>query len=91
MLAANAAFDQETLDSVLDSGHSRIPVHAGDDRHNIIGLVLVKDLLRHKTDEGIQVSDIKMRSIPRLAVGPTLVTSTGCFQRVSGSCPRPEA
>lgn len=68
MLPAEAAFDQETLDSVLDSGHSRIPIYSRGNRQNIIGLVLVKDLLRHKPDAGVVVANIRMRSIPRYEV-----------------------
>jgi magnesium and cobalt transporter len=43
-LPIDAPFD-EILATVVDSGHSRFPVH-GDDRDEILGILLAKDLLR---------------------------------------------
>ncbi|MEO7917002.1 MAG: CBS domain-containing protein, partial [Dokdonella sp.] len=36
---------QEILATVIESGHSRFPVH-GDDRDEVLGILLAKDLLR---------------------------------------------
>src|SRR3546814_4670763 len=35
----------EVIATVIDSGHSRFPVH-GEDRDDILGILLAKDLLR---------------------------------------------
>lgn len=40
----DAPFD-EILSTVIESGHSRFPVH-GDDRDEVLGILLAKDLLR---------------------------------------------
>ena len=45
MLPASAPLDEATLMSVLASGHSRIPVHRPGDRGQILGILLVKELI----------------------------------------------
>eukprot|EP00879_Flechtneria_rotunda_P029183 GHRR01031463.1.p1 GENE.GHRR01031463.1~~GHRR01031463.1.p1 ORF type:complete len:339 (+),score=75.40 GHRR01031463.1:449-1465(+) len=65
MLPANARLNQATMRSILASGHSRIPVYTSGDRSNIIGLILVKELLQYKTHQEVPVSEVRMRSLPR--------------------------
>lgn len=45
MLSLEETLNDAVVEAVLESGHSRIPVHRGTDRHDIVGLVLVKELL----------------------------------------------
>lgn len=42
------------LDTVIDSGHSRFPVH-GEDKDEILGILLAKDLLRRGQDGALKV------------------------------------
>jgi CBS domain containing-hemolysin-like protein len=37
----------EAIDVILRVGHSRVPVHAAEDRDRIVGIVYAKDILRH--------------------------------------------
>ena len=48
----------EILPAVIDSGHSRFPV-IGEDRDQIIGILLAKDLLRYFAEGGRTHFDIK--------------------------------
>ncbi|WIA19107.1 hypothetical protein OEZ85_003755 [Tetradesmus obliquus] len=66
MLPADARLNMATMRAILASGHSRIPVHTSGDRSSIIGLILVKELLQYKTHQEVPVSDVRMRSLPRL-------------------------
>ncbi|MGH8113501.1 MAG: HlyC/CorC family transporter [Rhodanobacteraceae bacterium] len=50
------------LDTVIESGHSRFPVH-GEDKDEILGILLAKDLLRHD-----QVGALDVRALLRHAV-----------------------
>lgn len=43
-LAIDASYD-EVLEQVVESGHSRFPVH-GEDKDEVLGILLAKDLLR---------------------------------------------
>jgi hemolysin (HlyC) family protein len=49
---------EEILPAVIESGHSRFPV-IGDDRDQIVGILLAKDLLRYFVEGGRENFDIK--------------------------------
>lgn len=49
---------EEILPMVVESGHSRFPV-IGEDRDQIVGILLAKDLLRYFTEGGRTSFDIK--------------------------------
>src|SRR3954452_734089 len=46
------------LPVVIESGHSRFPV-VGEDRDEVIGILLAKDLLRYFTEDGGKSFDIR--------------------------------
>ena len=48
----------EMLDIVVESGHSRFPV-IGEDRDEVLGVLLAKDLLRHFRDSSDEQLDIR--------------------------------
>ena len=50
LLDLTSILDFRTTASIMQSGHSRIPVYDGE-RHNIVGLLLVKDLAFIDTDD----------------------------------------
>ena len=57
---------EQLLPAVVESGHSRFPV-IGDDRDQIVGILLAKDLLRHFA-EGATGSSTSARCCgPRLS------------------------
>jgi magnesium and cobalt transporter len=49
---------EEILPTVIESGHSRFPV-IGEDRDQIVGILLAKDLLRYFVEGGKENFDIK--------------------------------
>jgi metal transporter CNNM len=49
MLSDEDVMNEELVAKILCMGHSRVPVYAGQDRKNIIGLLLVKELLLRVT------------------------------------------
>ncbi|KAK9820620.1 hypothetical protein WJX72_012381 [[Myrmecia] bisecta] len=66
MLASDEILNKETMSRVLANGHSRIPVHRPGNRKDIMGLLLVKELVLLDLEANIPVSAIKMRSLPYL-------------------------
>jgi hypothetical protein len=40
-------------------------VFTGGDRRSVVGLFLVKDLLRHKADGSVMIGQVQMRPLPR--------------------------
>jgi magnesium and cobalt transporter len=58
VLERDQPYDQ-ILKAIIDSGHSRFPV-IGDDRDEVVGILLAKDLLRHiveSSDKLFQIND----------------------------------
>ena len=47
---------EDTISEVIKAAHSRFPVYE-DNRDNVIGILLAKDLLRHAQEEDFQLRD----------------------------------
>lgn len=45
MVPSDAILDQDLCAQILKMGHSRVPVHQPGDRKQILGILLVKELL----------------------------------------------
>uniref|UniRef100_A0A2P2LE38 CBS domain-containing family protein n=3 Tax=Rhizophora mucronata TaxID=61149 RepID=A0A2P2LE38_RHIMU len=61
----NAKLDRGLMSLILEKGHSRVPVYY-EQPTNIIGLVLVKNLLRIHPNEEVPVKNVTIRRIPRV-------------------------
>lgn len=58
MISSNDDLDDDMLFRIMRSGHSRVPVYRGEDRTQICGLVLVKQLIR--VDRKTKVRDLDL-------------------------------
>ncbi|XP_068661460.1 DUF21 domain-containing protein At4g14240-like isoform X3 [Aristolochia californica] len=63
-LDVNSKLDWEAIGKILARGHSRVPVYSGNPK-NIIGLLLVKNLLTVRAETETPVSAVSIRRIPR--------------------------
>ncbi|KAF8112787.1 hypothetical protein N665_0062s0130 [Sinapis alba] len=61
----NAKLDRDLMNLILEKGHSRVPVYY-EQSTNIIGLVLVKNLVTINPDDETQVKNVTIRRIPRV-------------------------
>ncbi|KAL6513122.1 DUF21 domain-containing protein [Orobanche gracilis] len=61
----NAKLDRFLMNLILEKGHSRIPVYY-EQATNIIGLVLVKNLLTVHPEDEVPVKSLTIRRIPRV-------------------------
>ncbi|KAK2648820.1 hypothetical protein Ddye_016309 [Dipteronia dyeriana] len=61
----NAKLDKNLMDLILEKGHSRVPVYY-EEPTNIIGLVLVKNLLTIHPEDEVPVKNVTIRRIPRV-------------------------
>lgn len=76
----NSTLDLETLTAIMTNGHSRVPVYAGDP-NNIIGLVLVKNLLTVDSDDAVPLNKMIIRKIPRVPETMPLYDILNEFQK----------
>ncbi|XP_043708574.1 DUF21 domain-containing protein At1g47330-like isoform X3 [Telopea speciosissima] len=56
--------DSETLNAIMMKGHSRVPIYVGNPT-NIIGLILVKNLLTVDPKDAVPLRKMIIRKIPR--------------------------
>ncbi|KZV36463.1 hypothetical protein F511_15968 [Dorcoceras hygrometricum] len=63
-LDLNAKLDNDTMDLILSRGHSRIPIYSGSPT-NIVGLVLVKNLIKCRPEDNFPIRNLTIRRIPR--------------------------
>ncbi|XP_019169482.1 PREDICTED: DUF21 domain-containing protein At2g14520 [Ipomoea nil] len=61
----NATLNRGLMSVILEKGHSRIPVYY-EQPSNIIGLILVKNLLTVHPEDNIPVKNVTIRRIPRV-------------------------
>lgn len=61
----NAKLDKDLMNLILEKGHSRVPVYY-EEPTNIIGLVLVKNLLTIHPEDEVPVKSVTIRRIPRV-------------------------
>jgi len=80
MLSTDDKLDEPTLRAILNSGHSRIPVHRSGNRSDLVGLILVKELLQYKMSQEVPVCMLKMRSLPRLSASTPMYDMLKLFQ-----------
>ncbi|KAI3809908.1 hypothetical protein L1987_19511 [Smallanthus sonchifolius] len=61
----NARLDRNLMNLILEKGHSRVPIYY-EQPTNIIGLVLVKNLLTIHPEDEIPVKSVTVRKIPKV-------------------------
>ncbi|GMN34230.1 hypothetical protein TIFTF001_004576 [Ficus carica] len=76
----NAKLDRKLMKVILEKGHSRVPVYHEQPR-NIIGLVLVKNLLTIHPDNEVPVKRVAIRKIPRVPETMPLYDILNEFQK----------
>ncbi|KAK6925878.1 CNNM, transmembrane domain, partial [Dillenia turbinata] len=63
-LDINSKLDMYTMNLITSKGHSRIPIYSGNPL-NIIGLILVKNLIACRPEDETPVRALTIRKIPR--------------------------
>ncbi|CAM0870278.1 unnamed protein product [Alopecurus aequalis] len=76
----NAKLDRKLMQEVIEKGHSRMPVYH-ERNTNIIGLILVKNLLSINPDDEIPIKSVNIRKIPRVSEDMPLYDILNEFQK----------
>jgi metal transporter CNNM len=76
----NAKLDRKLMQEVIEKGHSRVPVYY-ERETNIIGLILVKNLLSINPDDEIPIKSVTIRKIPRVSEDLPLYDILNEFQK----------
>ncbi|XP_028243025.1 DUF21 domain-containing protein At2g14520-like isoform X2 [Glycine soja] len=76
----NSKLDRELMNEILEKGHSRVPVYY-EQPTNIIGLVLVKNLLTVHPEDEAPMKSVTIRRIPRVPESMPLYDILNEFQK----------
>lgn len=68
MLSEDDELNSATMNRILASGHSRIPVHRAGNSQEIVGIILVKELILIDPNSGVKVYEVKMRPIIKINI-----------------------
>ncbi|XP_038882680.1 DUF21 domain-containing protein At4g33700-like isoform X3 [Benincasa hispida] len=76
----NANLDSNLIKLILEKGHSRVPVFY-ERPTNIIGLILVKNLITRLSPDGVPIKNFPIRKIPRVSKTIPLYDILNDFQK----------
>uniref|UniRef100_A0A2P2K1X0 Uncharacterized protein MANES_05G159600 n=1 Tax=Rhizophora mucronata TaxID=61149 RepID=A0A2P2K1X0_RHIMU len=79
-LDLDATLNLDTLNEIMTKGHSRVPVYCGNPS-NIIGLILVKNLLMVDPEDAVPLRKMIIRRIPRVSEDMPLYDILNEFQK----------
>ncbi|KAJ3054938.1 hypothetical protein HK097_000295 [Rhizophlyctis rosea] len=65
MLPLETELNRTTIEQIERAGHSRVPVY-NTSRNNIVGVVLIKQLVVYDPDDNVPLTQIKIRRLPRV-------------------------
>ena len=78
---ADAVVEKPLLEKIIAVGHSRIPVYEGSDKRNIIGLILVKELILRDTTRSMKVRDcVLLRNVDFIVADTPLYSVMELFR-----------
>ncbi|XP_031109799.1 DUF21 domain-containing protein At5g52790 isoform X2 [Ipomoea triloba] len=72
--------NDETMSLILNRGHSRVPIYSATPT-NILGLILVKNLIKCRPEDETPISHLSIRSIPRIRENLPLYDILNQFQK----------
>lgn len=79
-LSSDTVLNGETLARILRMGHSRVPVHLAGDRSQLLGVVLVKELVLLDPDDNVKVDSMRIRQVPFLPASIPMYDLLRLFQ-----------
>lgn len=80
MLSSEDRLDERTMQAILLSGHSRIPVYRDGNRKDILGLILSKELVLIDPSDHLAVSQLKIRQMPHLSADTPMYDMLKLFE-----------
>ncbi|CAL1404851.1 unnamed protein product [Linum trigynum] len=79
-LDINSRLDEKTMEVIIGQGHSRVPIHMSRPE-NIVGLILVKNLIKCSPENETPIRELTIRKIPRVNDQLPLYDILNLFQK----------
>ncbi|XP_038683832.1 DUF21 domain-containing protein At5g52790 [Tripterygium wilfordii] len=64
-LDIDSKLDDKTMELMMEKGHSRVPIYSASPT-NIVGFILVKNLIKCRPEDGNPIRNLTIRKIPRV-------------------------
>ncbi|CAI9092303.1 OLC1v1027502C1 [Oldenlandia corymbosa var. corymbosa] len=79
-LDLNSKLDDNLMNLIISQGHSRVPVYSGTPS-NIVGLILIKNLIKCRPEDETPIRNLTIRKIPRVYDSIPLYDMLNQFQK----------
>ncbi|PGH01681.1 hypothetical protein GX51_05127 [Blastomyces parvus] len=79
-MSADTVLDEKMMDLILSQGYSRIPIHAPDEPHNFVGMLLVKMLITYDPEDCKLVRDFALATLPETRAETSCLDIVNFFQ-----------
>ncbi|XP_059304725.1 DUF21 domain-containing protein At5g52790-like isoform X2 [Lycium ferocissimum] len=79
-LDLHSKLTDEKINLIISKGHSRVPVYSGSPT-NIVGLILVKNLIKCRPEDEVLIKDLTIRSLPKVPDSLPLYDLLNQFQK----------
>jgi metal transporter CNNM len=68
------------MEYILGQGFSRIPIHSPDNKHNFVGMLLVKILITYDPEDCKKVRDFALATLPETRAETSCLDIVNFFQ-----------
>ncbi|EEH19453.2 hypothetical protein PABG_01772 [Paracoccidioides brasiliensis Pb03] len=79
-MSADTVLDEKMMDLILSQGYSRIPIHAPEQPHNFVGMLLVKMLITYDPEDCKLVRDFALATLPETRAETSCLDIVNFFQ-----------
>lgn len=80
VMSEDTVLDEQTMDRILSEGYSRIPIHAPGKPRDFVGMLLVKMLITYDPEDGCQVRDFPLATLPETRPETSCLDIVNFFQ-----------
>lgn len=80
-LCSNTVLNENTVNQILNSGFSRIPIHLPNEHTNFIGMLLVKILISYDPEDALKVSQFPLATLPETLPQTSSLNILNYFQQ----------
>jgi metal transporter CNNM len=79
-MSMDTILDEPTMDVILSAGYSRIPIHAPNQPHNFVGMLLVKMLITYDPEDCKPVNEFALATLPETGPHTSCLDIVNYFQ-----------
>ncbi|CCE66221.1 hypothetical protein TPHA_0P00630 [Tetrapisispora phaffii CBS 4417] len=80
-LSSATVLDEDTVNVILNSGFSRIPIYLPNDPNNFIGMLLVKILISYDPEDSLRLSEFPLATLPETLPNTSSLNILNYFQQ----------